>query len=90
KGVKLDYFVHWKGYPITERTWEPDHHLRNSPSLISTFHRKHPAAPRVIAAAALQFRPYKNFTTTTEKPRLFDWITNRFTDCSVKILGTRI
>ncbi|EGO02516.1 hypothetical protein SERLA73DRAFT_42728, partial [Serpula lacrymans var. lacrymans S7.3] len=22
KGVKLDYFVHWRGYPITERTWE--------------------------------------------------------------------
>ena len=26
---KLEYFVHWRGYPISELTWEPASNLNN-------------------------------------------------------------
>jgi Chromo (CHRromatin Organisation MOdifier) domain len=41
----LKYLVRWKGYPISEATWEPTKHLKNSPSLVQQFHTKYPAKP---------------------------------------------
>ena len=29
KGAQRLYLVMWKGYPITEASWEPESHLRN-------------------------------------------------------------
>jgi hypothetical protein len=42
---RLDYFVHWKGYPIEDRTWAwasdwPDDH-----PLVVQFHTQHPDRP---------------------------------------------
>ena len=42
---KLEYLVHWQGYPNSERTWEPAINLRNAPEKTAIFHRQHPAQP---------------------------------------------
>ena len=41
----LQYLVKWKGYHITESTWEPASNLKNSPSLVRSFHLKYPSKP---------------------------------------------
>ncbi|EGO01998.1 hypothetical protein SERLA73DRAFT_42770, partial [Serpula lacrymans var. lacrymans S7.3] len=67
KGSKLDYLIHWHGYPVSERTWEPDTNLTHVADLLAAFHKTNPAAPRIITAS-LHFRPYENYTATS-KPR---------------------
>jgi hypothetical protein len=36
---QLQYLVMWKGYPISEATWEPVSHLQNAPDAIHNFHQ---------------------------------------------------
>ena len=43
---KLEYFVHWRAYPISERTWEPVSNLNNAAEKIRIFHHQHPMQPR--------------------------------------------
>jgi hypothetical protein len=35
----LEYLVHWRGYDINERTWDPSTSLVNAPQKIQEFHR---------------------------------------------------
>jgi hypothetical protein len=42
---RLQYLVKWKGYPSSENTWEPTSAVKNSPDLVTAFHRNHPSAP---------------------------------------------
>ena len=42
---RLYYLVDWKGYDISERTWEPVENLSNSVLAISKFHQRHPGMP---------------------------------------------
>jgi hypothetical protein len=42
---RLYYFVHWKGYPISDRTWEPADFLSHSSDLVREFHEQHPTKP---------------------------------------------
>jgi hypothetical protein len=42
-GIK--YLVKWKGYPISEATWEPFAHVRNASDLVQDYHRRHPDKP---------------------------------------------
>ena len=45
---KLEYFVHWQGYEVHERTWEPVANLENAPEMIVEFHREYPSKPKNI------------------------------------------
>ena len=42
---KLYYLVLWKGYPLSEATWEPPHHLMNAAEAVRDFHLRYPSKP---------------------------------------------
>jgi hypothetical protein len=76
---KLEYLVHWKGYPREEREWLTASELQNAPRIIADFHRKHPASPRPMPTMRLRFQCLENFTVPTHIPhRLFDWESGTF------------
>ncbi|KAG2082730.1 uncharacterized protein F5147DRAFT_538390, partial [Suillus discolor] len=62
---KLEYLVHWKGYPREEREWLSASELRNAPQAIADFHHKHPAAPRPMPTMRLRFQALENLTVPT-------------------------
>src|SRR6202008_1710536 len=66
---RLEYLMHWKGYPSEEDTWEPEKNVAHSPEAIADFHRRYPSAPRRINAV-LNFRPYENLTIIHEDVNL--------------------
>ena len=37
KGARHLYLMMWKGYPITEASWEPKLHLRNAPLILEDY-----------------------------------------------------
>ena len=39
-GARRLYQVLWKGYPITEASWEPESHLRNAPQILGDYLRR--------------------------------------------------
>ena len=41
KGRKLQYLIKWKGYPVTNNTWESREQVF-APRLIQGYHQKHP------------------------------------------------
>ena len=45
---KLQYFVDWVGYDVSERSWEPAENLSNATSAIDTFHSSFPSKPRYL------------------------------------------
>ena len=42
---RLFYLVKWKGYPISENSWQPAINLKNAPELVNSFHSKYPTKP---------------------------------------------
>jgi hypothetical protein len=42
---KLYYLVLWKGYPLSEATWEPPDHLMNAAEEVRAFHLCYPRKP---------------------------------------------
>lgn len=48
----LQYHIHWKGYPISERSWVPATSVANSPKLVSQFHQRHLNKPGPLLRGA--------------------------------------
>ena len=46
---QLQYLVLWKGYPISDATWEPITHLQNALEAIRDFHQRYPHKPKLVA-----------------------------------------
>ena len=46
KGKHLEYLVHWKGWLVTDHTWELLGNLANAADTVSTFHTTCPSVPR--------------------------------------------
>ena len=40
KGAQRLYEVLWKGFPITEASWEPESHLANAPQVMEEYLRR--------------------------------------------------
>ena len=40
KGARRLYQVLWKGFPITEASWEPESHLANAPQVLEEYLRR--------------------------------------------------
>ena len=40
KGAHRRYLVLWKGYPLTEATWEPAVHLEHAPDILEDYLRQ--------------------------------------------------
>ena len=45
-GARRRYLVLWKGYPLTEATWEPESHLANAPDILEEYLRRTEARTR--------------------------------------------
>ena len=43
---QLQYLVHWKGYDVSEDTWEPARHLTHTKELVDAFHASYPNKPK--------------------------------------------
>jgi Chromo (CHRromatin Organisation MOdifier) domain len=39
---RLEFLVHWKGYPDEDNTWKPEKHLENAPQVVKQFYDLHP------------------------------------------------
>lgn len=48
---QLQYLVHWKGYNLMDRTWEPFKNLTHCQDQIKKFHVKYPNRPRTLTGA---------------------------------------
>ena len=40
----MQYYIKWKGFPMSDSTWEPPEHLNNAQDLITNFYHLHPMA----------------------------------------------
>ncbi|KAJ7664799.1 hypothetical protein B0H17DRAFT_951848, partial [Mycena rosella] len=76
---KLEYFVHWKGYPKEEDSWEPVENLKDNDGVLDEFHRTHPSAPRPKPRNVhLNYKTIENFTATPcLLGHLYNWETAR-------------
>ena len=45
---RLFYLVKWKGYPVSDNSWEPSSHLSNSQDLVTAFHFRYPSKPSAL------------------------------------------
>jgi len=63
---RLEYLVHWQGYEVSERTWEPAANLANAPKMTKKFHRQYPTkrVPKIFESNASRSTPTPNQAVT--------------------------
>ena len=73
---KLQYLVHWRDYPPSERTWEPADHLSNARKLVQAFYNLNPGAPQPLSHTRMMelVGMMSKFVLTAEEPH---WATNQ-------------
>ena len=42
---KLYYKIQWKGYPVSEDSWQPASNAANAPDIVRAFHARYPHKP---------------------------------------------
>ena len=47
---RLQYLVHWKGYPREEDSWEPAKNVQHATQVVADFHRQNPSRPKATNA----------------------------------------
>ena len=58
---RLFYLIKWKGYPISDNSWEPAYHLLHSKDLIQEFHSQYPDKPSApLPSIPTESRPKRN------------------------------
>ena len=62
---RLFYLVKWKGYPVSDNSWEPASHLSNTRDLVDSFHVKYPNEP----SALLMLLPSNNVKKKSSRLR---------------------
>ena len=76
KGKRLEYFIHWKGWSETDRTWEPVSNLGNASDAVRNFHTSHPSAPCRLRSISpfnfLQLFRYVGLSPPVTSLALFD------------------
>ena len=45
--VKLQYYVEWVGYDVSDRSWEPTGNLGHGTEALRMYHQKFPSRPRL-------------------------------------------
>ena len=70
----LHYNIHWKGFPVSEDTWEPFESVMHLKGMISQFHKNHPNRPSSTlrpkpAAKRTRLRLHQQGTPLTKKRR---------------------
>ena len=53
RGARLEYLVHWKGYPTEEDSWEPVDHLNTCWDLVMEWERSQTQQPLVASVTFL-------------------------------------
>jgi hypothetical protein len=54
---RLFYLVKWKGYPVSDNSWEPLDHLPNAKDLVDSFHAKYPNKPSASSTPSTPSSP---------------------------------
>ena len=67
---QLQYLVLWKGYPISEATWEPARHLKNATEVVRDFHHRYPHKPTTGSGFGGRPKRGDNVTTRTRTSNL--------------------
>ena len=66
---RLQYLVHWEGFPREDDSWEPAKNLEHSSDLIVQFHQDHPNRPSLT-------NTIRHIESIPSDPRLYDEQTN--------------
>ena len=45
RGKKLYYKIQWKGYPVSENSWQVASNAANAPDIVHAFHARYPQKP---------------------------------------------
>ena len=71
--MPLQHLIHWKGYDISEDTWEPAHNLQNASEAIADFHSRYPRKP-----GTLQLRGHNSTRGDNVRARTFPTLSDSF------------